>query len=351
MIGIRAASHRLSDQEVAKLLFVDYRGEISSRARSQLAQALRPGDLVIANDAATLPASLMGVHLPSRRPIELRLAGRDTLALDRIGAFTAIVFGEGDFRTRTEDRPDPPDLVQGDQLAFGPLRGVVAQRLNHPRLIRLVLEGPAPQIWAGLARYGRPIQYAHVPKPLALWDVWTPLAAAPVAFEAPSAGFAVDWRTLAAFVERGIDFATITLAAGISSTGDSALDALLPLDEAYSISPSTAASLERARAERRRVVAIGTSVVRALEHSASLPATRIIPGERIATQRIGEATRLNIVDALLTGVHQPGESHFELLRAFAKAPTLARAQQTLAAGDYRSHEFGDSMLIERASTL
>ena len=96
--------------------------------------------------------------------------------------------------------------------------------LGHPRLVALSFEGAPDAIWAGLARHGRPIQYAHVPAPLAIWDVWTPIAGPPVAFEPPSAGFVLDWRTLAAMRARGIQFASITHAAGISSTGDNELD-------------------------------------------------------------------------------------------------------------------------------
>src|SRR6266545_2029679 len=118
----------------AKLLVVDGCGNIRHWARSKFADLLRPGDLVIANDAATLPASLTGRHLPSERPIEVRLAGRSSLSVDEIRRFTAVVFGAGDFRNRTEDRPLPPELVPGDLLALGPLRATVEQLLNHPRL-------------------------------------------------------------------------------------------------------------------------------------------------------------------------------------------------------------------------
>src|SRR4029077_987642 len=129
----------------------------------------------------------------------------------------------------------PPALAAGDRLVLGPLRAVVERGLRHPRLIALRFEGSPAAIWAGLARHGRPIQYAHVPAPLSLWDVWTPIAGPPVAFEPPSAGFAIDWRMLATMAARGVQFATITHAAGISSTGDAALDALLPFDEPYRI--------------------------------------------------------------------------------------------------------------------
>jgi len=71
-------------------------------------------------------------------------------------------------------------------------------------------------------------------------------------------------------------------------------------------------------------------------------------GEGLATQRIGAATRLRVVDALLTGAHEPGTSHYELLRAFADDATLGRMSDEVAARDYRTHEFGDSVLIERS---
>src|SRR5207245_157183 len=116
------------------------------------------------NDAATLPASLSGRHEFSGRRIEVRLAGRDSLGEMR--QFSAVVFGEGDFRMRTEDRPKPPALNPGDRLELGPLRATVTRLLNHPRFISLQFEGSPREIWEGLARHGRPIQYSHVPDPL-----------------------------------------------------------------------------------------------------------------------------------------------------------------------------------------
>ena len=121
---------------------------------------------------------------------------------------------------RTEDRPPPPPLAPGDRLTLGPLRACVERLLDHPRLIALRFIGNRYTVLAGLARHGRPIQYAHVPEPLLLEDVWTRIAADPVAFEPPSAGFALDWATLAGWRRRGIGFATLSHAAGISSTGD-----------------------------------------------------------------------------------------------------------------------------------
>ena len=127
-------------------------------------------------------------------------------------------------------------------------------------------------MWAGIAQHGRPIQYAYLDRTLALWDVWTPIAALPVAFEAPSASFALDWRFLGALRGRGVEFATITLAAGISSTGDPALDARLPFDEPYRVPVSTASAIRRAKTRGGRIVAVGTTVARALVHSGAVPA-------------------------------------------------------------------------------
>jgi S-adenosylmethionine:tRNA ribosyltransferase-isomerase len=342
-----AADRPVQRPPTAKLLVVDAWGRISHWPRAALPEFLRPGDLVVANDAATLPASLHGEHVPSGEHVEVRLAGRRSLAAEDVRHFWAVVFGAGDFRTRTEDRPPPPSLATGDRLALGPLTATVERLLGHPRLVEVRFDGPPDAVWAGLARHGRPIQYAHVPSPLALWDVWAPIAGPPVAFEPPSAGFALDWRTLAALRARGVGFATLTHAAGISSTGDEALDQRLPFDEPYVIPDVTASALRRARAGGGRVVAVGTTVVRALEHAAARDG-RVRSGQGLADQRIGAGSRLRVVNAVLTGTHEPGTSHYELLRAFADEATLRRASAELDARDYRTHEFGDSVLVELA---
>jgi S-adenosylmethionine:tRNA ribosyltransferase-isomerase len=343
-----AADRPVQRPPEARLLVVDARGEITHARRATFVEFLQPGDLVIANDAATLPACLQGMHLPSRGAVEVRLAGRHSLAPADVRRFSAIVFGPGDFRTRTEDRLPPPPLVPGDRLALGPLAATVERLLGHPRLVALRFDGAPDAIWAGLARHGRAIQYAHIPVPLALWDVWTSIAGPPVAFEPPSAGFALDWQALAAMHARGVAFATLTHAAGISSTGDHALDRRLPFDEPYLIPLVTARAIQRVRSRGGRVVAVGTTVVRALEHAATFDGS-VRAGEGLATQRIGAATQLRVVDAVLTGTHEPGTSHYELLHAFTNDATLVRMATELETGGYRTHEFGDSLLVERTA--
>src|SRR5215471_14597610 len=228
---------------------------------------------------------------------------------------------------------------------MGSLTATILQLLSHPRFVLIRFEGTSASIWEGLARHGRPIQYSHIPTTLTVWDTWTPIAGPPVAFEPPSAGYALDWRTLDAIHRRGVHFATITHAAGISSTGDAELDARLPFDEPYYIPPATARAVKCARVRGGRIVSIGTTVVRALEHAAQ-PDGTIRAGAGVATQRIGRATRLRIVDAMFSGTHEPGTSHYELLRAFVVAGVLHRMDEELAVGDYRTHEFGDSVFVE-----
>ena len=346
-----AAGRPVQRPRDARLLVVNAQGHITHAPRSRFVDFLQPGDLLVANDAATLPASLHGVHLPSAAELEVRLAGRSSLAAEDVHTFSAVVFGAGDFRMRTEDRPLPPPLRRGNRLALGPAReepllATVEALLDHPRFVVLRFDGSARAVWAGLARHGRPIQYAHLPTPLAMWDVWTPIAGLPVAFEPPSASFALDWRSIRAMRERGIWFATITLAAGISSTGDPELDRRLPLDEPYRIPETTASAIRQVRAEGGRIVAVGTTVVRALEHTAARGGV-VLSGEGVADQRIGQATRLRIVDAILSGTHETDSSHYQMLRAFLDDATLADANVQLEALGYRTHEFGDSALVER----
>jgi S-adenosylmethionine:tRNA ribosyltransferase-isomerase len=334
----------------ARLLVLSSDGTLHHAPRSALADYLQPGDLLVANDAATLPASLRGIHQRTGTEIEVRLAGRGSLDPNEVREWTAVVFGAGDHRTRTEDRPPPPKLRPGDQLTLGPLDATVVRRPGHWRLIKVRFAGTPDVIWDGIARHGRPIQYAHLPAPLALWDVWTRVASVPVAFEPPSASFLLDWKLLDRLRVRGVGFATLTHAAGISSTGDPVLDAMLPLDEAYHLPENTVRAIRRARACGGRVIALGTTVTRALEHAASR-AGGLRPGPGLATQRIGPATMLRVVDAILSGTHEPGSSHYELLRAFASDVVLERMNQELEEGAYRTHEFGDSVLLAAQSRV
>src|SRR5215212_7519163 len=296
MIAAESAVQRPTD---AKLLVVDDHQNIIHVSRSAFVDFLRPHDLVIANDAATLPASLTGVHQQTGRLIEVRLAGRPSLDPTDVSRFGAVIFGEGDFHTRTEDRPLPPAIIRGDTLLLGPLRATVEGLLEHPRLVSIRFAGTPDEVWAGLARHGKPIQYSHMQTSLELWDVWTRIAGPPVAFEPPSASFVLDWHVLSTIREHKANFATITHAAGISSTGDEDLDRLLPFDEPYRIPETTARAVEVARQRGGRVIAVGTTVVRALEDAATgrgSSAKRRGAGER--PHRSGNAAARSRCDSL-----------------------------------------------------
>ncbi len=104
------------DRRSARLFTFDTNGRMRHLPRSELASLFSPGDLVVANDAATLPASLQGTHVASGEPIEVRLAAWPS-AHDPT-RFVAVAFGAGDHRTRTEYRPPPPPLSPGDRLSL-----------------------------------------------------------------------------------------------------------------------------------------------------------------------------------------------------------------------------------------
>jgi len=340
-----AADLPIQRPSTARLLIVDPQGRIVDTLRTQLIEAIRPGDVIVANDAATLPASLRAVHERAGAPIEVRLSARRSLDPEDVRLLDVVVFGAGDHRTRTEDRPPPPALRAGDRLRFRDVTAVIEALLDHPRFVRIAFEASPAVVWRLLARDGRPIQYAHMRDSLALWDVWTPIAALPAAFEPPSAGFAIDWQFLAQLRAKGATFVTLTHAAGISSTGDRELDRRLPFDEPYFIPHATARAIAEAQAQRRRVIAIGTTVTRALEHAAGRDGI-VRSGPGLANQRLGHATRLRSVDAILSGTHEVGTSHYELLRAFIDDDVLRAVNATLETAGYRTHEFGDSILIE-----
>ena len=306
---------------------------------------LRAGDLLVVNDAATLPASLRGATAQGA-PIEARLLA------SRGGAsrWRAVLFGAGDWRTRTEDRRPPPRLFTGDVVRFD---GGLEARVEHvsassERLVDLRFEGDEDRFWSLLYRHGRPVQYAHVAAPLALWHVQTAFGAQPWASEMPSAARPLAWSLILALRGRGIDFARVTHAAGLSSTGDADLDAALPLRESFAVPAETVAAVARARARGGRVVAVGTSVVRALESVADRDgALHAAIGE---TDLLVDGTRpLRVVDAILTGMHEPGTSHDALLHAFAPDALLRTAHAAAEAGGFLGHEFGDSMLLLRGA--
>jgi S-adenosylmethionine:tRNA ribosyltransferase-isomerase len=319
-------------------------GRLALRRFAALTDFVPEGSLVVVNDAATLPASLRG-HTSDGTPIEARLLGSDR------GPWRAVLFGSGDWTTRTEHRPPPPVVKAGDRLRFdGPLGArVTAVDPVSDRLVSLRFEASEDALYAALYRSGRPVQYAHLDAPLPLWHVQTAFAARPWASEMPSAGRPLSWELILSLRAHGVRFASITHAAGLSSTGDERLDAALPLPESYDVPPETALAVEDARARHKPVFAIGTTVVRALEASA-LAGEGSVRALRAETDlRIDARHRLRAVDAILTGMHEPGTSHAALLEAFAPPHLLDRAFHAADEAGFLGHEFGDSMLVAAGS--
>jgi S-adenosylmethionine:tRNA ribosyltransferase-isomerase len=293
-----------------------------------LDQVLEPGDVVVVNDAATLPASLSGTD-GEGHPLELRLTGPPELGW-------TIAFGSGDWRTDTDLRPPPPLLEVGSRVILGSLGATVVERSSlSSRHVRVAFDLGGPALWQALYAVGEPVRYRYLDRPWDLRHFQNVYAARPWAAEMPSAGRAIDHRMLLALQRAGVAVHTLTHAAGLSATGDPALDRLLPLPEVYEVPAETLAAAESAR----RVIAIGTSVVRALESAARGPLAGI------TDLRVGPGFVPRLVDGIVSNLHGPGESHFELLSAFAPAPILEAAWKDADQAGLHEHEFGDMMLV------
>jgi S-adenosylmethionine:tRNA ribosyltransferase-isomerase len=336
---VRAATAPRARSERRLLLLDRATGAIGDAQLDDLPSLVRAGDLFVVNDAATLPASL-----PARTASGAAAEVRLVRARDDGRRWQAVLFGAGDWRTPTEHRAPPERLIAGARLEIAGLPATVTEvSRTSVRLFELRFENDADRVWAAIYRRGRPIQYAHVPAPLALWSVQTAYAGRPWAAEAPSAGVPLDWSLLSALRARGVGLAAITEGAGLSSTGDAALDAALPLPERFEVSAAAVRAIAGARARGGRVIAVGTSVVRALESAAATGELRAANGETDLV--IGPGYRPRAVDGLFTGLHEPTASHFALLQAFAPRAQLEAAYAHAERGGYLGHEFGDTNLI------
>jgi S-adenosylmethionine:tRNA ribosyltransferase-isomerase len=321
-----------------RLLVLDAaRGAIGDARVGDLPQLLGLGDLVVVNDAATLPSSLRARNAE----VEVRLCGAlptGTEAGATAGAtvFRAVTFGAGDWRTPTEKRPAPPtvkwlDFGGGLSATVEPLKDAIS-----PRLVSLRFSFGGADLMHALYHHARPVQYAYLDASLELWHTQTAYAAAPWSFEQPSAGRPLTVGMLIELRRRGAQVARLTHAAGLSSTGDAELDAALPLAERYQVPAETM----NAVLDAKRVIAVGTTVVRALESAAR---SGVLEGE--TTLRLDGGHRLRAVHGIFTGLHEPGTSHAQLLEAFAKKALLDAAWLHAEERGYLQHEFGDSMLL------
>jgi S-adenosylmethionine:tRNA ribosyltransferase-isomerase len=313
---------------------------------ASIASLLRANDLVVVNDAATLPASLPGTTSHGAH-FELRLSG--PVEPHRIAG---VLLGEGDYHTRTEHRPAPPTMAVGDRVRIGSFvdgdgfSAIVTASAG--RMVELATTLPDDELWRAIYAAGAPVQYAHRAERLDLWSVQTAYASRPWAVEMPSAGRPLTWRVLLDLRRAGVEIATLTHAAGLSSTGDEALDRALPWPERFEIPRKTVDAIAACKAHGGRVIAVGTTVVRALESAARQGDGVLRPGGGVATDKLGPQSKPQVVDGLVSGLHSPGESHFELLRAFAPRERLERALSLAVAHGLSSHELGDACVILRS---
>ena len=336
--AIEPRSHR----ESARLLVIDSAQKTFRDARmTDLPELLQPGDLLVLNDAVTMPASLRA-STAEGSSIEIRLL-RHACDSD----WLAVLLGEGDWRTPTELRDPPREVRIGEclQVAADFVAEVIGISGISDRLVTLRFNRSAQDMWAAIYAYGRPIQYSYLKHDLSLWSVQTAYASRPWAMEMPSAGYPLTWSILLKLKRRGIGLASLTHAAGLSAVGYEELDNRLPMPEAFEIPRRTAEAIESARREDRRVIAVGTTVVRALEGCASWFDGRVVAGRGETNLIIDRSFRPAVVSGVLTGVHDPAQSHFRLLHAFADETTLRRAWRHASGADYLGHEFGDSCLI------
>jgi S-adenosylmethionine:tRNA ribosyltransferase-isomerase len=293
---------------------------------------LRAGDVVVVNTSATLPAAVDGhwrtrdvvVHLSTRhgddvRVVELRRPDGRGPVLDAAPADEVALPDGAVVRLLA---PDGPALDRG------------------VRLWRARLDVPAARRSGWLHRHGRPITYGHVRERFPLEDYQTVFARHPGSAEMPSAGRPFTPRLVTDLVSRGVGVAPLVLHAGVSSL-EAGED---PRPEPFAVPDATAWQVEQARRGGGRVVAVGTTVTRALE-SAVDRRGRVRPAQGWTDLVLGPDRPAVVVDGLVTGWHEPGASHLRLLEAVAGHDLVARAYASALDGPYLWHEFGDSALL------
>jgi S-adenosylmethionine:tRNA ribosyltransferase-isomerase len=192
-----------------------------------------------------------------------------------------------------------------------------------------------------MQRYGRPITYSYVRVHWPLENYQTVYAGPPGSAEMPSAGRAFSPDVLAELTHRGIGFVTLTLHTGVASLETHER----PYAEEYWVPELTARAVREAKRDGRRVIAVGTTVVRALESAFDQ-----ISGEVIATHAWTELVitperGVRVVDSLLTGFHEPKATHLAMLEAIAGRRHLETTYAAALAQRYLWHEFGDLHLI------
>jgi S-adenosylmethionine:tRNA ribosyltransferase-isomerase len=291
---------------------------------------LSAGDLVVVNTSATLPAALPAVRADGTE-LELRLSTPAPHSDEASWWRIELRLGESPFRRgRVGERLSLPD---------GGSAEILAPYAGGARLWLAGLDLPEPLL-AYLGRHGHPIRYRYVPRewPLSLYQ--NAYSVEPGSAEMASAGRPFTPELITSLVARGVHVAPLTLHTGVSSPerGEP------PYAEPYSVPVSTARLVNAARGWGGRVVAVGTTVVRALE-TVARPDGTVAPAEGWTSLVVTPERGVWAVDGLVTGWHEPEASHLELLRAIAGDELVDISYQAAQEHGYLWHEFGDSHLI------
>ncbi|HEY2724874.1 MAG TPA: S-adenosylmethionine:tRNA ribosyltransferase-isomerase [Pseudonocardiaceae bacterium] len=319
---------------------------LAHHTAADLPRVLRAGDLLVLNTSDTLPAALTGVT-SGRERVEVHLSTLDPAAGQTYPAALAATASHWLVEVRT---PGPPGGEPSPANRAG-----TSIRLTGGGLVELGSSAPeglaVSRLWRGrlhtpqplghwLAEHGAPIRYHYVTASWPLSFYRTEHADTPGSAEMPSAGRPLTRRLLRRLAVRGVQVAPVVLHTGVSSADAGEP----PYDEWFSVPVATARAVREARAEGRRVIAVGTTVVRALESAVDGTGTvRPAAGWTglVITPRRGVAT----VDGLLTGWHEPRASHLLMLGAIAGEELLGASYAEARRAGYRWHEFGDLHLI------
>ncbi|BBX98696.1 S-adenosylmethionine:tRNA ribosyltransferase-isomerase [Mycobacterium lacus] len=310
-----------------------------SHARfADLGDYVRPGDLLVVNNSATLPAAVDGrragqpiaVHFSTARAekhwvVELRPGGSGVAAT---GYLPDVRVGE---------RIDLPGGAAMVVTSSYPEPGIDGGRLW---LARVDLDGREGDVASYLARHGRPIRYSYVPRQWPLAYYQTAFARIPGSAEMPSAARPFSAELVCALVADGIAIAPITLHAGVSS----AESGEPPAPEPFHVPPAAARMVNLTRATGGRVIAVGTTVTRALESAVNADGV-VRPAVGWTDLVLGPGRPCRVVDGLITGWHDAGASHLLLLEAVAGPDLVALAYREAVEHGYLWHEFGDSALL------
>ena len=312
--------------DVALLVASRQTGAIEHARFDELPRFLEAGDLLVVNTSATLSAAL-DARLDERQ-VELRLS---TPAGDGKWVVELRHVDGSPFRR--------PPIGEWLHLVGGGHAELLARFARSERLTvaRLDLDRPLEDY---LHRHGRPIRYGYVPEPWPLDAYQTVFARDPGSAEMPSAGRPFTTELVTELVSRGTLVAPVTLHTGVSSPerGEP------PYPERYRVPETTARLVNAVHGWGGRVIAVGTTVVRALETTAAQDGT-VSAGEGWTGLVVTPERGLHAVDGLLSGWHDHDSSHLQMLEAAAGADLLERSYRTASARGYLWHEFGDVHLI------